>query len=245
MVKNYFSDKVVLITGGSSGLGKTFVDYFMKKKATVIVFSRKNKFKKKMYSKKNKFFFYKFDLNHLSKIKLLIKDIIIKFKRIDVLINNAGVAKPQKIESLDEDNLIESFKVNFFAPSLITKEVLKIMKKKNFGRIINISSGGAINCVENYFTYSSSKAALNTLAKTLAKEISDYNIKINSMSPGPCRTKMFPKNKLSTKLSLPTIDYLSSLNKMGPSGKFFWFLNEIDVFPDLRKINWGKPRKLK
>ena len=91
MVKNYFSDKVVLITGGSSGLGKTFVDYFMKKKATVIVFSRKNKFKKKMYSKKNKFFFYKFDLNHLSKIKLLIKDIIIKFKRIDVLINNAGV----------------------------------------------------------------------------------------------------------------------------------------------------------
>ena len=75
------------------------------------------------------------------------------------------------------------------------------MKKNNYGRIINISSGGAVNCVENYFTYSSSKAALNTLTKTLSKEIKKYDIKINSMSPGPCKTSMFPNNKLSTQLS--------------------------------------------
>ena len=119
------------------------------------------------------------------------------------------------------------------------------MKKKNFGRIINISSGGAVNCVENYFSYSSSKAALNTMTKTLSNEIKNYDIKINSMSPGPCKTFMFPKNKLSTKLSLPTIKYLASLNSNGPSGKFFWFLNEIDIFPNLKHINWGKPKKLK
>ena len=245
MVKNFFSDKVILITGASSGLGKTFANFFIKKSAKVIVCSRRNTFRGQFYRTNKNFHFFKFDLNEINKIKLFIKKLSKKFRKIDILINNAGVAIPKKFDQLDVKNLIKSFNVNFFAPSIITKEVLKTMKKENFGRIINISSGGSVNCVENYFTYSSSKAALNTMAKTLSKEIKDYDIKINSMSPGPCKTKMFPKNKLSTKLSLPTIEYLASLNSQGPSGKFFWFLNEINIFPDLTNINWSKPRKFK
>lgn len=245
MVKNFFDNKVILVTGASSGLGKTFADYFINKGAKVIVCSRRNKFKNKFYKNYKNFYYYKFDLNNINRIKLFIKKLIKKFKRIDILINNAGVAIPQSIEQLSAENLFKSFKINFFSPSLITKEVLKIMKKHNFGRIVNISSGGAVNCVEKYLTYSSSKAALNTLTKTAAKEVLNYDIKINSMSPGPCKTSMFPKNKLSTKLCLPTIDYLTSLNSRGPTGKFFWFLNEINIFPDLSKIDWSKPQKLK
>tara|TARA_X000000368_G_scaffold409308_1_gene391050 strand:+ start:62 stop:796 length:735 start_codon:yes stop_codon:yes gene_type:complete len=244
LVKNLFLNKVILITGASSGLGKTFTDFFLKEGARLIVCSRRNNFKSKYYSKNKNFYYYKFDLRKVEKINLFIKRISNKFKKIDILINNAGVAIPKKIERLEYKNLLNSFKVNFFAPSIITREVLKIMKKKNYGRIINISSGGAVNCVENYFSYSSSKAALNTLTKTLSKEIKKHNIKINSMSPGPCKTPMFPKNKLSTKLSLPTIKYLASLDSQGPNGKFFWFLNEIDIFPNLKHINWNKPKKL-
>ena len=232
MVKNEFFNKVILITGGSSGLGKTYTDFFLKEGAKVIVCSRRNNFKNKFYNN-NKFYFYKFDLVNVEKIKLLTKRIFKKFKKIDVLINNAGIAFPKKIEKLDYKKLLNTFQVNFFAPAILTKEVLKLMKKNNYGRIINISSGGAVNCVENYFSYSSSKAALNTLTKTLAKETNKYNIKINSMSPGPCKTPMFPKNKLSTKLSLPNIKYLASIDSKGPSGKFFWFMNEIDIFPNL------------
>ena len=243
MVKNEFFNKVILITGGSSGLGKTYTDFFLKEGAKVIVCSRRNNFKNKFYNN-NKFYFYKFDLVNVEKIKLLTKRIFKKFKKIDVLINNAGIAFPKKIEKLDYKKLLNTFQVNFFAPAILTKEVLKLMKKNNYGRIINISSGGAVNCVENYFSYSSSKAALNTLTKTLAKETNKYNIKINSMSPGPCKTPMFPKNKLSTKLSLPTIKYLASIDSKGPSGKFFWFMNEIDIFPNLEHINWKKPKKL-
>jgi len=245
LVKNFFSNKVILITGGSSGLGKTFTDFFLQEGANVIVCSRRNKFKNKFYSKNKNFYYYKFDLIKIDRINYFISRLLKRFKKIDILINNAGIAIPKKIEKLEYKNLLKSFQVNFFAPSIVTKEVLKIMKKKNFGRIINISSGGAVNCVENYFSYSSSKAALNTMTKTLSNEIKNYDIKINSMSPGPCKTSMFPKNKLSTKLSLPTIKYLASLNSNGPSGKFFWFLNEIDIFPNLKHINWGKPKKLK
>jgi len=244
MVKNIFLDKVVLITGGSSGLGRTYTNYFLKEGATVISCSRRNNFKNKFYTNNSKFYYYKFDLKYVEKIKIFIKKISKKFKKIDVLINNAGVAINGKIQDIDYKHLLTSFQVNFFAPAIITKEVLKLMKKNNYGRIINISSGGAVNCVENYFTYSSSKAALNTLTKTLFKEIKKYDIKINSMSPGPCKTSMFPNNKLSTQLSIPTIKYLASLSSKGPSGKFFWFMNEIDIFPNLKHINWSKPKKL-
>tara|TARA_B100001248_G_C27375158_1_gene453840 strand:+ start:173 stop:904 length:732 start_codon:yes stop_codon:yes gene_type:complete len=239
-----FQNKVILITGASSGLGKTFTDFFLKKGANVAVCSRRNSFKSKFYKKNQNFYFHKFDLSNLNKTSRLIEKFPKKFKKIDVLINNAGVAIPQKIEKLNYKDLLYTFNVNFFAPSILTKEVLKIMKKRNFGRIINISSGGSVNCVEKYLSYSSSKAAINTLTKTLSKELKNYNIKVNSMSPGPCRTAMFPKNQLSTKLSLPTIEHLASLKSDGPSGKFFWFLNEIEIFPDLSHINWNKPKKL-
>ena len=101
------------------------------------------------------------------------------------------------------------------------------------------------NCAETFFAYSSSKAALNTLTKTASKELNKYNIKINTMSPGPCKTEMFPKNKLSTKLSIPTVKYLSSLPKNGPSGEFYWFMKKINIIPDLSYINWSNPNFFK
>ena len=236
--------KVILITGASSGLGKTFTDFFLKKGALVLACARRNTFKKNFY-KSNNFKYYKVDLSNTKRIKTFIEKISKKFKKIDVLINNAGVAIPQRIEKLEIKKLLQSFQINLFAPAILSKEVLKIMKKRNYGRIINISSGGSVNCFENYFSYSSSKAALNTLTKTLSKEVKNFDIKINTMSPGPCKTSMFPNNKLSTKLSLPTIEYLASLKSNGPSGKFFWFLNEIKIFPDLSYINWNAPKKFK
>ena len=161
------------------------------------------------------------------------------------MVNNAGVAIPSSIENIKSSDIKKTFETNLFAPTIFIKEVLKVMKKNNYGRIINISSGGSVNCSENYFSYSASKAGLNALTKTLAKEIKEYNIKINSVSPGPCKTRMFPKNKLSTSLSIPTIKYLSSLPVNGPSGKFFWFMKDIEIFPNLSHINWSKPQVLK
>jgi len=245
LVKKKFINKVILITGASSGLGKTFTEYFIGQGAYVAICARRISFLKKNYEKNRNVFFYKLDLQNYKSLKKFVNIILKKFDKIDILINNAAVAIPEKIDKIKDRNLEQSFKTNVFAPALLIKEVLKIMKKNNYGRIINISSGGSVNCAENYFSYSASKAALNTLTKTLAKEIKKYNIKINSMSPGPCKTRMFPKNKLSTKLSLPTIEYLSSLPTDGPSGKFFWFMNEINIFPDLSHIDWKKPRSLK
>lgn len=236
-----FQNKVIVITGASSGLGLNIAREFIKENAKVSLCARRiNKLKKNFSNKKN-VFFKKVDVSNEKSIKKFLNSTVKKFGKIDILINNAGMAKTSKVENIRYENLKKTFEVNVFAPVIFLRESLKIMKKKNYGRIINISSGGSVNCAESFFSYSSSKSALNTLAKTVAKEIKNYNIKINTMSPGPCRTEMFPKNKLSTSLSIPTVKYLSSIPKNGPSGKFFWFMKKIDIIPDLSHIDWSNP----
>jgi|TARA_B100001964_G_scaffold235911_1_gene296820 short-subunit dehydrogenase len=239
--KKLFKDKVVVITGGSSGLGHRIAKEFIKENANLSICARRLHKLKKIYKNKAKVFFQKADVSKERDIKNFIKKTIKRFGKIDILINNAGIVKSSKIEHLKYKDLEKTFQINFFAPIIFLKEVSKIMKKKNYGRIINISSGGSVNCAETFSTYSASKAALNTLAKTLTKEIKGYNIKVNTMSPGPCKTAMFPTNKLSTSLSMPTIKYLSSLSKNGPSGNFYWFMNKINIIPNLSYINWSDP----
>jgi 3-oxoacyl-[acyl-carrier protein] reductase len=238
---NRFKNKVILVTGASSGLGLNIAKEFIKEGAKLAVCARRLAKLKKNYGKKKNVFFQKVDVSDEKAIKKFIKNTIKKFGKIDILINNAGIVRSSKIEYIKSKDLRKTFDVNLFAPIIFLKETLKIMKKNNYGRIINISSGGSVNCAESFFLYSSSKAALNTLAKTLAKEINKHDIKINTMSPGPCKTAMFPKNKLSTSLSIPTVKYLSSISKKGPSGKFFWFMKKIDIIPDLSHIDWSNP----
>ena len=240
-----FKNKVVIITGASSGLGKTIAQAFIDENAKVAVCSRRFNLLKKIYGKNKKVLLQKVDVSIEAAIKLFVKKVNKVFGRIDILINNAGIAIPSSLDKIKYFDIKKTFQTNLFAPTIFVKEVLKLMKKNNYGRIVNISSGGSINCSENYFSYSASKAALNVLTKTLSKEIKSYDIKINSVSPGPCKTKMFPSNKLSTTLSIPTIKYLSSLKKDGPTGKFFWFMNKIEIFPDLRHIDWGNPKSYK
>ena len=243
--KQLFHDKVVLITGASSGLGYRIAREFIKENANLSICARRLYKLKKIHKGKAKVFFQKVDVSDEKAIKKFIKKTVKIFGKIDILINNAGIAQSSKIENINYKDLKKTFEVNLFAPVIFLRETLKIMKKKNYGRIINISSGGSVNCAENFFSYSASKAALNTLAKTLSKEIENYNIKVNTMSPGPCKTEMFPQNKLSTSLSMPTVKYLSSLPKKGPSGKFFWFMNKINIIPELSHIDWSNPNYFK
>jgi len=236
-----FQDKVVVVTGASSGLGLNIAKEFIKENAKVSLCARRIDKLKKNYRNKKNIFFQKVDVSNEKNIQKFLTNTIKKFGKIDILINNAGIAKSSTVANIQYKDLKKTFEVNVFAPVIFLRESLKIMKKENYGRIINVSSGGSVNCAESFFLYSSSKSALNTLAKTFAKEIKGFNIKINTMSPGPCKTAMFPKNKLSTSLSIPTIKYLSSLPSNGPSGEFFWFMKKIDIIPDLSHVEWSNP----
>jgi NAD(P)-dependent dehydrogenase (short-subunit alcohol dehydrogenase family) len=117
------------------------------------------------------------------------------------------------------------------------------MKQHDFGRIVNVTSGASINCPTGAIPYSASKAALNTATVTAAKELSEYNVKINLMSPGPTKSEMAPDAPLNPTACHPTVDYLLSLDEDGPSGKFFWLGNRVPLFPELGDVDWesGQP----
>jgi NAD(P)-dependent dehydrogenase (short-subunit alcohol dehydrogenase family) len=81
---------------------------------------------------------------------------------------------------------------------------------------------------------------LNVLTVTAANEFEDTNIKINLMSPGPCRTEMAPDGPLDPSACHPTVEYLLSLDESGPTGRFFWLGYEVPLFPDLGDLRWEK-----
>ena len=183
-----FKGKLVLITGGSKGIGKQLVDDFIKLNAKVISTSTqvtKNKNKKNLVLEN-------LDFNNSQSINYFINKIK-KIKKIDVLINNAGV---NKINSINDVNLSDWDKiqnVNIKGPILLTKEISKIMMKKKSGKIVNISSIFGVISKEKRSLYSASKSALLGLTRASALDLAKYNILVNSVSPGFVHTSLTSK----------------------------------------------------
>ena len=228
--------KVIVITGASSGIGLEYAKHFAKNKIyNLAVCSRNLKILKKEFGIFKNVLVHKCDVSKEPEIKKFIKKAVNKYKKIDILINNAGSCTFEFIENIKYNKIVNDFKVNLFSNFIFIRECLPIMKKKRYGIIINISSGGSLNCVKGYSIYSATKAGVNTITKSLNNELNkDYNIKIFSISPGPCKTNMFPKNKLSPKVSIPTIEKLIKDHKNNLSGSFYFFKRRVNVLPDFK-----------
>ncbi len=152
--------------------------------------------------------------------------------QIDVLINNAAVflegrTEPPEIRSALEVGaaVVEmSFRINALVPYQLMQAVAPIMKKQNYGRIVNVSSGmGGLNSMAGGWpAYRSSKTALNAFTKIFAEELRPYNIKINSVCPGWVKTQMGGENAPRTlEEGIQGIIWAATLDDEGPSGGFF------------------------
>ena len=131
-------NKVIIITGASSGLGQVITKKLSQKNYNLIVCARRFLTLNQNFKKIKNIFCYKVDVTDEKQIKKFIKSVIKKFGRVDILINNAGVAFNSKFENIKTNDLDLLFKTNLYAPFFFIRECLPIMKKKNYGRIINI-----------------------------------------------------------------------------------------------------------
>tara|TARA_B100001964_G_C14073771_1_gene527084 strand:- start:219 stop:950 length:732 start_codon:yes stop_codon:yes gene_type:complete len=190
-------NKIVLITGGSSGIGKAAVELFLKNKNKVIVID-KNSLKKK---NKN-LYFYKSDLAKIKLIKPLIKKILNKFKKIDVLIINAGICPFEKFFNIDEKLFDLVVNVNqksaFFLTKIVSEEMVK---KKIKGKIIFTSSISSIFGGELQSHYCGTKGAINQIMKSICISLGKYNINVNAVLPGTVITNL-NKNQLKNNKTL-------------------------------------------
>jgi len=193
-------NKIAVLTGCNKGIGKEILNLFSKNKAKIYACVRKtnDKFLQdiKILEKnnQNKIIPIEFDLNNEIEVKNAANQIIKSEKKIDIIVNNAGSIRTSIFQMTTSKVIREIFEVNFFSQSIFTQSLLKLMVKNNKGSILFVSSSSAIDGNEGRSAYSSSKAAINTLAKVLSRELGKFNIRVNTIAPGLTDTDMMRKN---------------------------------------------------
>ncbi|XP_072934671.1 uncharacterized oxidoreductase SSP0419-like [Epargyreus clarus] len=198
-----FANKVVIVTGASSGIGAAIAVAFAKEKANVTMVGR-NETKLKKVAEEcerngSKPLVIIADITNEDQVKSLIKETVEKFGKLDVLVNNAGLAR---LGTLTGGDMLQAYdetmKTNVRAQLHVTTEALQHLIQTK-GNIINISSvaGTCVTKFPDFSSYNISKAALNHFTKCAALELSKHGVRVNSVSPGPVRSD-FMENAGST-----------------------------------------------
>lgn len=177
--------KVVLITGGSSGIGKAVGEFLLQKGYTVYGTSRNPE---KITN--SKFPLLALDVRNVSTIKKTIAEVIEKSDRVDVVINNAGVGITGPIEEIPTDEIKNNFETNLFGPIEVMKAVLPQMREQKSGLIINITSIAGYMGLPYRGVYSSSKAALEIITESISMEVKSFGVNVVNVAPGDFATNI-------------------------------------------------------
>ena len=232
------TNQVVLVTGASKGLGYEVAKYFLKFGSNLMICSRNYTEIKKAYEKlskikkKNQKIFYSVtDVSSFDQVKKLIKTTIKKFKKIDVLINNAGIYGPKGyIEKVSWNEWVKTMQINLFGSVLLCRAVIPYFKKKNKGKIIQLSVGGAASSLPLISSYAVSKAAVVRFVENLSEELKNYNIDINAVAPGPLNTGMLEEVLKAGPKKVGKVFYNKSLKQKETGGTPFGKACELILF---------------
>ena len=193
-------DKVAIITGGSRGIGKAVAEVFLQEGASVMLAARSSRELKETEKEFKKNFktveACTADISQKADADMIVEKTMSLFGAVDILVNAAGVYGPiGPSESVDFDEWKKTYEINVFGAFRMIQQVLPIMIKNGGGKIINFSGGGD-GPLPRFSAYNSSKVAVVRLSETLAVEMKEYRIDINTIAPGPVNTK-FLDNALS------------------------------------------------
>jgi 3-oxoacyl-[acyl-carrier protein] reductase len=147
-----------------------------------------------------------------SAIKNTLQPLLKEKRQIDVLINNAGVATGGLLRMTSMTQLREVFQINFFSQVLITQMISKLMMRQKSGVIINMGSVAGLDSFAGYTAYGSSKAAVMSFTRIIARELASYNIRVNAIAPGLTDTNM--ANQMEGKAYQEMVNR-SAMNRLG------------------------------
>lgn len=183
--------KTVLVTGGSRGIGKAIVQKFAKEGYNVILnYSKSEEAAFMIANEFSNVRVFKADVSNRKEVLNMIDFAKNEFKKIDILINNAGISSTGLLQDLSEEEFNRLFAVNVNGTFNCTQAVLPQMISRKEGNIINISSVWGMVGAANEVAYSASKAAIIGFTKALAKEVGPSNIRVNCIAPGIVMTDM-------------------------------------------------------
>ena len=185
-------NKIVVITGGSKGLGKALALCFLKDGSKVVVCSKEGEFE----NLESGIIGIKADVTKENEVQSLAEKIVSDFGKIDIWVNNAGIWLPHKpIEETDWKRAHDLIEVNLFGTIYGSKIALAQMRKQDFGIIVNIISTSGLNGKINETAYCASKFAASGFTQSLMQEVDGEKIKVLGVYPGEMRTNLFDESK--------------------------------------------------
>ncbi len=226
-------NKIILVTGGSKGIGRGISKVFLDEGANVIICARNEEELKNVANELKdgaQISSLRADLTNTNDITLIKNYISEKYGKLNILVNNASILGiTSRIEEYPDDLWNQVIDINLNAQFYITKALIPLLKKTGNGSIINVSSTVGRQGRANWGAYSVSKFGLEALTQILAQELSEFNIRVNSVNPGGTRTDMRAAampgedpNTLPTPHDIaPVFVYLASDESIGETGKEF------------------------
>ena len=184
-------NRVALVTGASSGIGKAISKAFIENGALVVGLSRREEKLKSLKEELGERFEYRIlDVSDFQRCQEVVKEIHSKYGRIDILVNNAGITKDNLLMRMSEEQWKEVIDVNLGGIFNMSRAVVPIMVRQRSGVIINVSSVVGIYGNAGQTNYAASKAGIIAFTKSLAKEISKRGIRVVAVAPGFIETPM-------------------------------------------------------
>ena len=182
---------VILITGASRGIGREIAITLSKEGHKIIANYNKSEEQAKELEKQNtNIEIFKADVSKRNEVQNMVQEIIKKYGKIDVLINNAGISENKLFTNVTDEDWNRMINTNLYSAFCVSQEVIPYMIHEKNGCIINISSVWGIVGSSCETIYSIAKAGIDGMTKSLAKELGPSNIRVNSVAPGAIDTEM-------------------------------------------------------
>lgn len=211
--------QVLLITGTSQGIGEYLAGYYVEKGYQVIGCSRRP-----AGAQMANYRHFCLDITDEENVKQMFSEITKEHGRLDVLINNAGIASMNHMLLTPLKTVRNIFETNFMGTFLCSREAAKLMKRHGAGRIVNFTTVATPLKLEGEAIYASSKAAIISFTQIIARELAPFGITVNAIGPTPVQTdliKSVPEDKINNLIQLQAIKRL---------GEFSDVSNVIDFF---------------
>ena len=224
-------DKTIVITGAANGIGCAWAKRFNEEGAKVIAAD----IDKENLSKLTNLGILTSltDVSNSEQVRTMIELAKKETGRLDIIFNNAGISYGYKLENSPEGAFENHVAVHLFGCVFGMRHSIPIMRDQGFGRIINTISRNAETNVPSTSAYSAAKAGIWSVSRVAANEVSDSDILINMLIPGPTNTAIWGremKHLQSPEETFPTARMLATLSKGGPTGKVFWDEKEYPMF---------------
>tara|TARA_R110001599_G_scaffold45130_4_gene133753 strand:- start:838 stop:1536 length:699 start_codon:yes stop_codon:yes gene_type:complete len=177
--------EVMVITGTRKGIGRYLAEYYVGKGYQVIGCSRSE-----MDDEIQGYEHFCLDVADEQAVQKMMREVRKKYGRVDILLNNAGIASMNHILLTPLETVRKIFETNVFGTFLFAREAAKIMCRQKYGRIVNFATVAAPLKLEGEAVYAASKAAVDNFTKVMAKEVAPFNITVNALGPTPVATDL-------------------------------------------------------